>query len=155
MLRFRQSAILFFVTYVATVCPVAAQTNSTVTVVLAANLGSFLAMHKGPVLDVRMPGDCDENRRLRRTSTAIGFDFGADNPDGRKMARDLFLSEFKASSRMSTAAKRGETILVVCCAGGRSEAAAALLSGNGWKVAHVPGGMQSDAIPASVLRAQR
>lgn len=115
-------------------------------------LAEYLKSHKGPVLDVRMPGDCADNRSLRKTTNAIGFDFGHDSPDGRKMAREMFLSQVLASHRLLMAKERNETVLVVCCAGGRSEAAAVVLSKNGYRVAHLVDGLQSIDISTTVLK---
>lgn len=135
--------------------PAPAQDKAAVASVPASGLTAFLKTHKGPVLDVRMQGDCDDSRRLRKPADTIGFDFGPDNADARKMAREMFLGKVKASKALSTASKQKQTVLVVCCAGGRSEAAAALLAENGFKVAHLTGGMQSEEIPAALLKAKK
>jgi rhodanese-related sulfurtransferase len=120
--------------------------------IAAAALSNFVKAHSGPVLDVRMLGDCDENRSLKRTTNRIGYDFGPDNPDGKKMAHDMFMSKIQTSQNLVAAKKAGKTVLVVCCAGGRSEAAAMLLASNGFKVAHVPGGLQNDGLPTRLLK---
>jgi rhodanese-related sulfurtransferase len=120
----------------------------------AAALSNFVKAHSGPVLDVRMGGDCDANQSLKRTTDRIGFDFGPPDPDGKKMALDLFMSKVRSSKSLVAAKQAGTTVLVVCCAGGRSEAAALMLAENGFKVTHVPGGMQGEKIPSELLKSK-
>lgn len=131
-----------------------AQERGQVLLVQAPTLADFIKRHKGPILDVRMAGDCDDRQSLRKTTERIAFDFGPDDPDGRELARQMFLSKASASKRLSVAKRRKETILVVCCAGGRSEAAANILASSGFAVAHVPGGLQGEEIPSNLLTSQ-
>jgi rhodanese-related sulfurtransferase len=118
----------------------------------AASLSNVLKGHTGPVLDVRMAGDCNDDRTLKRTTNRIGFDFGQDGADGKRMAHDMFLSRVQASKNLMSAKRSGQTIVIVCCAGGRSEAAASLLAANGFKAAHVPGGTQNPELPVALLK---
>lgn len=121
----------------------------------AAALSAFVKAHRGLVLDVRLLGDCDENRSLKRTTHRIGFDFGPDNPDGKEMAQDMFMSKIHTSQSFAAAKKAGQTVLVVCCAGVRSEAAASLLARSRFKVAHVPGGMKNKELPKHLLKSKK
>jgi rhodanese-related sulfurtransferase len=128
------------------------QDSSLIKPIAAAAIGGFLKTHQGPVLDVRMSGDCDESRSLIRTTHRLGFDLGPEDPVGKKMAQDMFMSQVRENKILFAAKRTNTTVLVVCCAGGRSEAAALLMATNGFKVVHVPGGMQSENIPTGLLK---
>ena len=75
--------------------------------------------------------------------------------DYPSMAQDVFMSKVRSSKTLVAARKRNETVLVICCVGVLSESAASLLAKNGFKVAHVRGGVESAEIPNSILQGKR
>lgn len=112
--------------------------------VTAQSLTKFLAAHNGPILDVRLVGDCDQRRQLKRSTIKIEYDHEAQDGDAKRMKDEMFLWKVAAHNVLSNAKARGQTVLVLCCAGGRSEAGARLLTTAGFRTVHLEGGIQND-----------
>jgi rhodanese-related sulfurtransferase len=115
-------------------------------------LEAYLASHSGPILDVRMAGDCTSQYALRRRHILIEFDSTMADSVGREMAEASFLSMVAAKPALAKAKRADRTILVICCGGVRAEAAAGLLARQGYKTAFVPGGLQHAAVQKRLLR---
>lgn len=118
----------------------------------AQKLESFLASNSGPVIDVRMAGDCSDEFLLKRKHVLLGFDSTMPEGDARIMTEDAFVAAVRANKSLVRAKSANQTILLVCCVGGRAEAAAKLLAKHGFRTAFVPWGLRADAVPPSLLR---
>lgn len=123
--------------------------------VAPAELSAYLTGHRGPVIDVRMAGDCDERRRLRRTTHEIEYDFGPQDREGREMAMAEFLGKVRSDRDLMAAHRSGVVVLVICCGGGRSEAAAAQLAKEGFKTAYLLEGVAGEQVPGDILVTQK
>jgi rhodanese-related sulfurtransferase len=115
---------------------------------------AFLSSHRGPVLDVRVVGDCDMERSLSRPTVKIPFDAETEG-DHAKMSREAFISEVSKQWRLHAAKRAGHRVLVVCCKGVRSAQVATLLEVNGFRAAHLAGGLMDAEFPNSLLKEKR
>jgi rhodanese-related sulfurtransferase len=117
-------------------------------------LQKFLAGRLGPVLDVRAPGDCDDNLALRRSAVRIPYDGYDTSGDARSMADDAFLDRVAGSPSLAPARRQRGVILVVCCGGSRSEQAAKFLMSKGYRTATLVAGLANQQIPRRVMKRQ-